>query len=139
MPFYTDIWYPLSTYYQALLDTLWYRKIRQFFTYGDPEYTEAGQTYPHFELKASLRWILSWPVRRYLKNRYRLESVSVKIGKMYKIGISIGMLFFWDKKSVSVSVCYSILKIGIGIGKVKIFKIGKNWFKVNRSIPTNKA
>ena len=24
----------------------------------------------------------------------------------------------------------------IGIGKVKIFKIGKNQFKVNRSIPT---
>ena len=51
---------------------------------------------------------------------------------MYKIGIS--MLFFWNKTLVSVSVCYSILKIGIG--KVKIFKIGKNRFMVNRSIPT---
>ena len=46
------------------------------------------------------------------------------------------MLFFQDKKSVSVSVCYLILKIGISIAKVKIFKIGKNRFKVNRSIPT---
>ena len=58
------------------------------------------------------------------KNRYRLESVSVRIGKMYRIGIGIGMLFFLNKKSVSVSVCYLILKIGIGIGKVKIFKMG---------------
>ena len=38
------------------------------------------------------------------KNRYRLESVSVKIGKMYRIGIGIGMLFFFE------------LKIGIGNG-----------------------
>ena len=51
---------------------------------------------------------------------------------MYKIGI--GMLFFRNKKLVSV--CYSIFKIGIGIGKVKIFKIGKNRLKVNRYIPT---
>ena len=63
------------------------------------------------------------------KNRYQLESVSVKIGKMYRIGIGIGMLFFLNKKSVSVSVCYLILKIGIGIGKVKIFKIGKNRYR----------
>ena len=44
---------------------------------------------------------------------------------MYKIGIGIGMLFFGIRKSVSV--CYLILKIGIG--KVKIFKIGKNWYQ----------
>ena len=43
------------------------------------------------------------------------------------------MLFFLNKKSVSV--CYSFFKIGIG--KVKILKIGKNWFTVNRSIPTD--
>ena len=52
---------------------------------------------------------------------------------MYKIGI--GMLYFCNKKSISV--CYLILKIGIGIVMVKIFKIGKNRFKVNRSIPSN--
>ena len=44
---------------------------------------------------------------------------------MYRIGI--GMLFFWIKKSVLVSVCYSILKIGIG--KVKIVKIGKSRYR----------
>ena len=44
------------------------------------------------------------------------------------------MLFFWNKKSVSVSVCYSILKIGIGIGNVKIFKIGKNGNDGSKSI-----
>ena len=63
------------------------------------------------------------------------KSVSVEISKMYKIGISIGMLFFRNKKSVSI--CYLILKIGIG--RVKSSKsvrisIGKNRFKVNRSI-----
>ena len=44
------------------------------------------------------------------KNRYRLESVSVKIGKMYRIGIGIGMLFFLNKK------------IGIGIGMLFNFE-----------------
>jgi len=29
-------------------------KIRQFVAPGDPEYAEAGQTYPHFEHTASL-------------------------------------------------------------------------------------
>ena len=48
---------------------------------------------------------------------------------MYKIGI--GMLFFVNNKAVSV--CTSILKISIG--KVKIFNIGKNRFKVNGSFP----
>ena len=67
------------------------------------------------------------------KNRYQLESVSVKIGKKYKIGI--GMLFFRNKKSVSV--CYAILKIVIG--RVKIFKIGKNRLKMKRSIPNETA
>ena len=56
---------------------------------------------------------------------------------MYKIGIGISILFFWNKKSVSVLVCYLILKIGIGIGTVQIFNIGKNRFKVSRSIPIN--
>ena len=46
---------------------------------------------------------------------------------MYKIGI--GMLFFRNKKSVSLLVYYSILKIDIGIGKGKIFKIGKKWYR----------
>ena len=43
-------------------------------------------------------------------NRYRQESVSTRIVKMLKIsiGIGIGILFF------------SVLKIGIAIGKVKI-------------------
>ena len=45
---------------------------------------------------------------------------------MYKIRIGIGMLFFQNKQSVSVSVYYPILKIGYGISEVKIFKIGKN-------------
>ena len=31
-----------------------WQKTRQFVTPGDPEYAEAGQTYFHFELKASL-------------------------------------------------------------------------------------
>ena len=55
--------------------------------------------------------------------------MSVKNGKMNKIGMGIGMLFFRNKKSVSV--CYLILKIGIGISKAKIFKIGKNryWYE----------
>ena len=52
------------------------------------------------------------------------ESVSVRIGKFIKIGIGIGMLFLLEKKSVSVSVCYLLHRIGIGIGKVKSFKIG---------------
>ena len=40
--------------------------------------------------------------------------------------IDIGMLFFRNKKSVSILICYLIWKIGIGIGigKVKMFKIG---------------
>lgn len=49
-------------------------------------------------------------------NWYHLESVLVKIGKRYEIGI--------DEKSVSVTECYLILKIVFG--KVKIFEIVKN-------------
>ena len=93
--------------------------IRQFVSLGDPENTEAGQTCPHFELKASLS-LKIW------ENPYLLESVAVKIGKMYKIGID--MLFFQNKKSVSV--CYLFLKIGISISKGKILKIGKNRYRL---------
>ena len=50
------------------------------------------------------------------------ESVSVKIGNFTKIGIGIGMLFLLEEKSVSVSVCYLLHRIGIG--KVKSSKIG---------------
>ena len=54
----------------------------QFVTPDDPKFAKAYLT-PILSLK-------------------RLESVSVKIGKMYKIGIGIGMLFFRNKKLVSV-------------------------------------
>ena len=49
------------------------------------------------------------------------------------------MLFFGFKKSVSVSVCYSVFSIGIS--KVKLLKIGigKNQLKVNRFIPKKKT
>ena len=60
---------------------------------------------------------MNWPFRKFGK---------IGIGKMYKIVFGIDMLFFLNKKSVSVSVCYSIMKIGIG--KDKIFKIGKNQY-----------
>ena len=66
-------------------------------------------------------WAKCWT--DFSENLEKSVSVSVKIGKMYKIG----MLIFQNRKSVSVY--YLILKVGIGIGKVKIFKIGKNRYQ----------
>ena len=60
-------------------------------------------------------------------------SVWVKIGKLTKIGTV--MFFILRKKSVSVSVCYSLYRIGIDIGKVKSSKISQNQFKDNWSSP----
>ena len=66
-------------------------------------------------------------------SKHEVNSPSVRIGidKMYKIGIGINM-FFGNQKAVLA--CYFISKIVISIGKVKIFIIGKNRFKVNQFI-----
>ena len=83
-----------------------------------------GQAYWQIDHKVRLSFTSFTESLKYVS---KSVSVSVYIGKINKISNGIGMLFFGFKKLVSISVCYSVLIIGIG--KIKVLKIGWNRYR----------